>query len=219
MMKIQRNMRAVMLAVLLGTIACATISGGSSQDATVSTEKPAEKPTVTPTPEPEPETSADFATFENEVFSIKYPADWYYEGMAGLGFFASDESLQETWFNEAGGSPDVEHGAMLVVLAGTGTDVGISEGVSLLEAFNATIGLEAGDCEVREDAEETTINDQSAVIAVWACTNPVGISTIIIGAMIADEDDAAGLTGITAVDSEDEYLPILRAMIESFRFV
>ena len=217
-MKLQKKVFAFFIAVLMATVACSTFSNGSTEESPSPSKEPPKQSTATRTAAAAEDASTGFVTFENEVFSIKYPADWYHEGMAGLGFFSTDPELQSSWISEEGGSPNVEQGAILIVLAGTGAEMGLAPGVSLLDAFNATIALEAGECEVLEDVKETTINDMPAVLAVWSCSNPAGISTTIIGAMISDGEHSAGLTGITASDSTDQYLPILKEMINSFRF-
>ena len=59
-------------------------------------------PTETPVPATTPDITADFVPFEHTTFTLRLPEDWYSDAAYGLGFFASDAGLQDTWYSEAG---------------------------------------------------------------------------------------------------------------------
>ena len=174
-------------------------------------------PTETPVPAGPPDVTADFVTFEHTTFTVRLPEDWYSDAAYGLGFFASDAGLQNTWYSEAG--PVVPDGALVVVLVGTRGDLGIGAEDTALDAMVDTTAETSEGCVATEAPVATTINGQDATTGSWTCTSEEGVSTTLVSALILSEDRAASLTGIVAAESEAELLPIVRAIIDSFQFV
>jgi len=174
-------------------------------------------PTETPAPATTPDITADFVAFEHTTFTLRLPEDWYSDAAYGLGFFATDAGLQDTWYSEAG--PVVPEGALVVVLVGTRGDLGIGAEDSASDAMVDRTSETSEGCVAIEDPAKTTINGQDGTTGSWACTSAEGLSTTILSAIILSEDRAASLTGIVAAESEAELLPIVKGIIDSFQFV
>ena len=174
-------------------------------------------PTETPAPATTPDITADFVAFEHTTFTLRLPEDWYSDAAFGLGFFATDAGLQDTWYSEAG--PVVPEGALVVVLVGTRGDLGIGAEDSASDAMVDRTSETSEGCVAIEDPVKTTINGQDGTTGLWACTSAEGLSTTLLSAIILSEDRAASLTGIVAAESEAELLAIVRAIIDSFQFV
>ena len=62
------------------------------------------------------------------------------------------------------------------------------------------------------------INGADAATARFVCTSAAGVETIMTQTLILMEDHAAGLTGLVAANAEDEWLPVVEAVINSFQF-
>ncbi len=174
-------------------------------------------PTETPVPPEPPDVPADFVTFEHSTFTLTLPKDWYSDAAYGLGFFATDAGLQNTWYGEAG--PVLPEGALVVVLVGTRGDLSIGGEDSALEAAVDSSAETTTGCVATGDPAATTINGYDAAIGSWTCTSTDGLSTTLLSAVILNGDRAAGLTGIVAAESEGDLLPIVEAIIHSFQFV
>ena len=174
-------------------------------------------PTETPAPATTPDITADFVAFEHTTFTLRLPGDWYSDAAYGLGFFATDAGLQDTWYSEAG--PVVPEGALVVVLVGTRGDLGIGAEDSASDAMIDRTSETSEGCVAIEDPAKTTINGQDGTTGLWTCTSAEGLSTTLLSAIILSEDRAASLTGIIAAESEAELLAIVRAIIDSFQFV
>ncbi|HUW95394.1 MAG TPA: hypothetical protein VMW58_06370, partial [Anaerolineae bacterium] len=174
-------------------------------------------PTETPVPAAAPDVTADFVAFEHTTFTLRLPGDWYSDAAYGLGFFATDAGLQDTWYSEAG--PVVPAGALVVVLVGTRGDLGIGAEDSASDAMIDRTSETSEGCVAIEDPAKTTINGQDGTTGLWTCTSAEGLSTTLLSAIILSEDRAASLTGIIAAESEAELLAIVRAIIDSFQFV
>ncbi len=174
-------------------------------------------PTETPVPPEPPDVTADFVTFEHSTFTLRLPKDWYSDAAYGLGFFATDAGLQNTWYSEAG--PVVPEGALVVVLVGTREDLSIGSEDTALEAAATSDAETTTGCVPTGDPVATTINGHDASIGSWTCTTTDGVSTTLLSAMILNGDRAANLTGIVAAGSESELLPVVEAIIRSFQFV
>jgi hypothetical protein len=174
-------------------------------------------PAETPVPPQPPDVAADFVTFEHSTFTLRLPKDWYSDAAYGLGFFATDAGLQNTWYGETG--PVVPEGALVVVLVGTRGDLSIGSEDSALEAAADSSAETTTGCVATGDPTATTINGHDAAIGSWTCTSTDGLSTTLLSAVVLNGDRAAGLTGIVAAESEGELLPVVEAIIRSFQFV
>ena len=179
-----------------------------------------EEPTAVPGPteaaEPVevPDLTADNVTFENERFILKYPDGWFSDALAGLGFFATDVEIQNTWYTDQG--PFVEDGAAVIALVGSREELDIGPEVSALEATNAA--PDEDDCEITGEPAAVKINGNDAATVRFVCSSGTDVETIAVRTMILMEDRAAILIGLVAANSKDELQPVVEAIINSFQF-
>ena len=222
----EKKMNRIIKPILITVLLLMTAACGKGQqvepltpnsEETVLTEEtaPSEPEDTTLAEAEETDLSADLVTFENERFRLEHPGNWFSDSLAGLGFFATDAEIQNTWFTEQG--PVVENGAAVIVLVGPREDLSIAADASALEVMTST-PLD-GSCEWVDEPVGVIINGEDGATSRFVCSSDSGVSTIVISTLILMEDRVGSLTGLVAAKAENELLPLVKTIINSFQFV
>lgn len=172
------------------------------------TETPA-PPTDTPEPTATPAITADFVTLENPELgiSIQHPADWVAEDFFVL-VIASDQEILD--------SPDApEEGAAMIMLTGSTDTLGADNPADLIET-----GLEEFDLgdnyTIVDGPNSVVIQGQDAATArIEGSAQDTDVEFVGLAVAIVEGDLAGFGLGFTPQSTEEEYLPILEAMINS----
>jgi hypothetical protein len=168
-----------------------------------------EPPADTPEPTAETNISADFVTLESPELglSIQHPADWVSEDFFVLIIASSQEVLD---------SPDTpEEGAAMILLTGSTDELGADNPADLLE-----VGLEEFDLgenyTIVDGPNSVVIQGQDAVTArIEGSAEDTEVELVGLAVAIVEGDYAAFGLGFTPQETEEEYLPIFEAMINS----
>lgn len=176
------------------------------------TEVPTEAPTATPVPPtatPDPTAGFELYTNASQGISLRYPADWILDDSFFITLATGEELLD--------GPDEGEEGAFVTIISGPAEDLGSNDPMDLMDEFMAELLEDESEAEVIEGPTATTINGQDAAVAVAKGPVEDGEETLIIVilATIINGDQAAVVIGITPEETEDEYRPVIEAIINS----